>query len=687
MHLPQNLEFLRGKIFKTILRAVRTASTMDYYATVHQNGSISEKSLAQNKQLIVDTSKETVDPQPPSTSAFSVASLVASTDTASMPLKRYSESDTPLVSTSSATLQSPPQTHMSRSVSVSSDAPSNNGASLPSLARSNVPPAVPRRGSSVDLTRPYPCPWDDCHKTFTRKSDLSRHVQIHRNERPHQCSQCGKAFIQRSALTVHFRTHTGEKPFKCPFQNCGKAFSDSSSLARHRRTHELVRPFVCPFHYCKRTFSRRIALSRHIQSQHCGEVIPSSSMASQALVRTPAGSASSSTFGELSSSMSIASGVSSSGDVTTLDGGSSYLRESRNSETCIGRGFPEKATSLQSLPPVSSVGPINCSSGPSFRSLTDVRALPVYTSAASAAPLSRPEYPQYYVVPQLGHHYQPPSMYPKAAGYRVEGNQVPCQPTLPAPSLNTPMVPYYPPQVGPPVGESGLMVPRCGSQYTGEQAPRSLHSPPQIMPQCVGKDYTPQHSVHRSPAGSTGIPMGQHLQQQPLMYSNQERQLNPAIPHGSYGGSPQGPYVVSQAFVPGPAYSAPHTQGQGAPTQMYGYPAPVSQYGGPPPQTFPFGYTGQNVSLTPIPPQHLVSQQTLSDHGAQMKGAYMPYSGCLNAQPQLPGEGAHHHSQQQRQQQLQVAFHSINSDKSCQKPIAPVSGNPLTNLTTVNQPK
>jgi uncharacterized C2H2 Zn-finger protein len=105
---------------------------------------------------------------------------------------------------------------------------------------------------------------DQCDKTFTKKSSITRHKYEHSGEiggtklgchcigrlskldrnfpiglltsppadlRPHKCTDCEKAFKHKHHLTEHRRLHSGEKPFQCP--KCQKRFSHSGSYSQH----------------------------------------------------------------------------------------------------------------------------------------------------------------------------------------------------------------------------------------------------------------------------------------------------------------------------------------------------------------------------------------------------------------------------------------------------------------------
>ncbi|KAJ5354272.1 hypothetical protein N7541_006836 [Penicillium brevicompactum] len=99
--------------------------------------------------------------------------------------------------------------------------------------------------------RDFNCSWEQCGKSFNRKSDLCRHYRIHTNERPYQCTVADC-----------------EKPHVCDHEGCHKAFSDSSSLARHRRIHTGKRPYVCHEPTCERSFCRKTTLTKHQHRSH-----------------------------------------------------------------------------------------------------------------------------------------------------------------------------------------------------------------------------------------------------------------------------------------------------------------------------------------------------------------------------------------------------------------------------------
>ncbi|GIX90712.1 zinc finger protein 649 [Caerostris extrusa] len=113
----------------------------------------------------------------------------------------------------------------------------------------------------------FPC--ELCNRNYTRKDNLREHLRSHTGEvhrrKNHKCEYCDKAFHGQSLLAIHVRKHTGEKPFPCDF--CPKRFPSTGALSKHRMTHTGEKPYSC--NECGRKFTLKGTLSRHIRT-HTG---------------------------------------------------------------------------------------------------------------------------------------------------------------------------------------------------------------------------------------------------------------------------------------------------------------------------------------------------------------------------------------------------------------------------------
>lgn len=78
------------------------------------------------------------------------------------------------------------------------------------------------------------------------------------------CSTCNKQFKTYSSLKVHENVHTGLKVFIC--ETCGKRFGGQMNLTQHRLTHVNTKQYACKL--CSKVFKRSGGLSQHVKSFH-----------------------------------------------------------------------------------------------------------------------------------------------------------------------------------------------------------------------------------------------------------------------------------------------------------------------------------------------------------------------------------------------------------------------------------
>ncbi|XP_034412304.1 oocyte zinc finger protein XlCOF6 isoform X2 [Cyclopterus lumpus] len=109
-----------------------------------------------------------------------------------------------------------------------------------------------------------------CHRKFSTKLTLRRHLGTHGGERPFTCPHCPYSSRLKASLLQHLRTHTGEKPYRCT--ECPYASIDRSSLLRHSRTHSQEKPYSCQ--HCDYSSIQKKSLDLHARRHHTGEAFP-----------------------------------------------------------------------------------------------------------------------------------------------------------------------------------------------------------------------------------------------------------------------------------------------------------------------------------------------------------------------------------------------------------------------------
>jgi KRAB domain-containing zinc finger protein len=105
----------------------------------------------------------------------------------------------------------------------------------------------------------YECPYESCHKHFTRKTLYQDHLNKHSKTQPYSCDKCSKAFYSRYAKSAHEKVcGSDEHPYKC--SECDMSFLYQSSLNHHTKGVHGQAVFTCA---CGAHYKYETGLFRH----------------------------------------------------------------------------------------------------------------------------------------------------------------------------------------------------------------------------------------------------------------------------------------------------------------------------------------------------------------------------------------------------------------------------------------
>ncbi|KAG6455146.1 hypothetical protein O3G_MSEX009061 [Manduca sexta] len=109
-----------------------------------------------------------------------------------------------------------------------------------------------------------------CDKIFKTKEDLGVHISCHiNNDIVYKCIYCAKQFSHQLLLSTHEKEHLINGRYHCTL--CPMTYECRNRLTNHVRSHLNIKDYICQF--CGKDFLRLNSMRRHVQISHVGHRI------------------------------------------------------------------------------------------------------------------------------------------------------------------------------------------------------------------------------------------------------------------------------------------------------------------------------------------------------------------------------------------------------------------------------
>jgi len=116
------------------------------------------------------------------------------------------------------------------------------------------------------------CPEEECTMSFSKWTELVSHKKLcHPTE--FQCSVCQKTFSSKTNLKLHLQVHEEDRTtYMCAVKGCPRFYLHPKNLSHHMRIKHEDQGFEC--RKCKRKLSSKQKLEQHIKIMHEGKRSP-----------------------------------------------------------------------------------------------------------------------------------------------------------------------------------------------------------------------------------------------------------------------------------------------------------------------------------------------------------------------------------------------------------------------------